>query len=135
MENIYTEMLAWPLNEQAKYLRGFVDGEGGPCFYRYRGEKKGHHSPGEPHVRAVDVSNSDRRLLNTVQRMLEKLGIRSRTYLDAQKGERKATMDSWRLKILDKESITKFAELIGFSDPKKMDILQQIIASYREHGS
>ncbi|MBE0512889.1 LAGLIDADG family homing endonuclease [Candidatus Bathyarchaeota archaeon] len=131
MENVYTEMLAWTLNEQAKYLRGFADGEGGPRFYRWRHERKGHHVPGDPHVRAIAISNSDRRLLNTVQQMFKNLEIRCRIYLDVRKGERKATMDSWVLKILDKESITKFAELIGFSDPKKMDILQQIIASYR----
>jgi len=131
MENVYAEMLAWPLNEQAKYLRGFVDGEGGPRFYRWRHERKGHHSSGEPHVRAIAVSNSDRRLLNTVQQMLKNLEIRSRIYLDVRKGERKATKDSWVLKVLDKKSITKFAELIGFSDPRKMDVLQQIIASYR----
>ena len=131
MENVYAEMLAWTLNEQAKYLRGFADGEGGPRFYRWRHERKGHHVPGDPHVRAIAISNSDRRLLNTVQQMFKNLEIRSRIYLDVRKGERKATMDSWVLKILDKESITKFAELIGFSDPKKMDVLQQIIASYR----
>ncbi len=131
MENVYTGMLAWPLNEQARYLRGFVDGEGGPRFYRWHHERKGHHVPGDPHVRAIAISNADKRLLNTVQQMLKNLGIRSRIYLDVRKGERKATRDGWVLKILDKESITKFAELIGFSDPKKMDILQQIIASYR----
>jgi len=131
MENAHNEMLAWPLNEQAKYLRGFVDGEGGPRFYRWRHERKGHHVPEDPHVRAIAISNSDKRLLNTVQQMLKNLGIRSRTYLDVRKGERKATRDSWVLKTLDKKSITKFAELIGFSDPEKMDILQQIIASYR----
>jgi len=135
MENVCDEMLAWPLNEQAKYLRGFADGEGGPRFYRWHHEKRGHHSPGEPHNRAITISNSDKRLLNTVQQMLKNVGIKSRIYLDAQKGERKATMNSWVLKILDRESITKFAELIGFSDPKKMDVLQQIIASYRQHGS
>jgi len=67
--------------------------------------------------------------------MLKNLGIRSRIYLDVRKGERKATVDSWVLKILDKESITKFAQNIGFSDPRKIDVLQQIIASYRELGS
>ena len=131
MENVYAEMLAWPLNEQAKYLRGFADGEGGPRFYRWRHERKGHHVPGEPHNRAITISNSDKCLLNTVQRMLKNLGVKSHMYLDVRKGERKATMDSWVLKILDKESITKFAKLIGFSNPQKMDVLQQIIASYR----
>jgi len=131
MENVYQEMLAWSPKEQAKYIRGFVDGEGGPRFYRWRSERKGHHVPGEPHVRAITISNSDKCLLNTVQQMLTNLGIRSRIYLDVRKGERKATVDSWVLKILDKESITKFAQNIGFSDPRKMDVLQQIIASYR----
>jgi len=135
MENIYAEMLTWQLNEQAKYLRGFVDGEGGPRFYRWRRERKGHHVPGDPHVRAIAVSNSDKRLLNTVQQIMKNLSIRSRIYLDVRKGERKATKDSWVLKILDRKSLVKFVELIGFSDPEKMDVLQQIIASYRELGS
>jgi hypothetical protein len=121
MEDIYQEMLAWPLNEQAKYIRGFVDGEGGPRFYRWRNERKGHHVPGDPHVRAITVSNADRRLLNTIQLMLKNLGIRSRIYLDVRKGQRKATMDSWVLKILDKESLTSFARAIGFSNPQKND--------------
>jgi len=131
MENVYQEMLMWSLTEQAKYIRGFVNGEGGPRFYRWRSERKGHHVPREPHVRAITVSNSDRYLLNTVQQMLKNLGVRSRIYLDVRKGQRKATKDSWVLKILDRESLTKFAHSIGFSDPRKMDVLQQIIASYR----
>jgi len=135
MEDVYQEMLVWSLSEQAKYIRGFVDGEGGPRFYRWRSGRKGHHVPGEPHVRAITVSNSDRRLLNTVQTMLKNLGIMSRIYIDVRKGQRKATMDSWVLKILDKKSLTKFAELIGFSNTEKMDVLQQIIASYRNLGS
>ena len=134
MEEMYKELLSWPLKEQARYLRGFFDGEGGPRSYRYK-QRKGHHVPNEPHVRAVDAANSDKRLLNTVQRMLKNLGIKSRIYLDVKKGERKATVDSWRLKILDKESIVKFTKTIGFTDPKKTSILQQIIASYRELGS
>jgi len=102
MENVYEILLSWPPSEQVRYLRGFFDGEGGPRFYRYKG-KKGRHVMSEPHVRAVDVANSDKRLLTTVQQMLKNLGIRSRMYLDARKWERKATVDSWRLKVLDKE--------------------------------
>ncbi|OYT44244.1 hypothetical protein B6U84_04475 [Candidatus Bathyarchaeota archaeon ex4484_40] len=134
MEEVYEELLSWPLNEQARYLRGFFDGEGGPRFYRYK-QRKGHHVPNDPHVRAVDLSNSDKRLINTIQQMLKNLGIKSRIYLDARKGERRATVDSWRLKILDRKSIIKFTMLVGFTEPKKKSILQQIIASYREHGS
>jgi len=135
MENVYPELLAWSHNEQARYVHGFVDGEGGPRFYRWRSERKGHHMPEEPHVRAITISNSGRCLLNTVQQMLNNLGIRSRIYLDVRKGQRKATMDSWVLKILDRESLAKFGQDIGFGDPRKMDVLQQIIASYRKLGS
>jgi len=134
MENVYEELIHWSSNEQARYLRGFFDGEGGPRFYNYK-NRKGHHVPGEPHVRAVDLANSDRCLLNTVQQLLTKLDIKSRIYLDVQKGEKKATVDSWRLKVLDKESITRFAQMVGFTSPSKKDILQQMIASYRELGS
>jgi len=134
MEDAYEELLNWSLEEQAKYLRGFFNGEGGPRFYRYR-HRKGHHVPGEPHVRAVDVANSDKRLLNTVQQMLRNLEIKSRIYLDVGKGKRRATMDSWRLKILDRESIATYAKVVGFTNPEKMSILQQIIASYRQLGS
>jgi len=135
MENVYPELLAWSTNEQAKHIRGFVDGEGGPRFYRWSSERKGHHVPGDPHVRAITISNSDRRLLNTVQKMLNNIGIKAHMYLDVKKGQRKATMDSWVLKVLDKKSLAKFAEVVGFSNPEKMDVLQQIIASYRNLGS
>ena len=118
MEDAYEELLNWSLEEQAKYLRGFFNGEGDPRFYRYR-HRKGYHAPGEPHVRAVDVANSDKRLLNTVQQMLRNLEIKSRIYLDVGKGKRRATMDSWRLKILDRESIATYAKVVALPTPKK----------------
>lgn len=131
MEELYTEMLTWPLEEQAKYVRGLADGEGGPRFYRFSGERRGHHHDGDPHIRAVVISNTDKALLLTVQKMLENLGIRSRMYLDAQKGHGKSTKDAWILKVLDGKSISKYAVLVGFSIPHKMELLRQIVASYK----
>jgi len=134
MENLYRELLRWPAREQARYPRGLFDGEGGPRYYRYK-KKRGHHVPGEPHVRAIDLANSDKSLLITTQEMLMNLGIRSRIYLDVRKGERKATIDNWRLKVLDRDSMFRFAQLIGFTNSKKIEVLQQLLASYRELGS
>ena len=118
MEGVYEELLNWSSEEQAKYLRGFSDGESGPSFCRYT-HRKGHHVPGEPHVRAVDVANSDKRLLNTVQRVLRNLGIKSKICLDVEKGKRRASIDGWRLKILDREGIATYAEVVGFTNPEK----------------
>jgi len=131
MVNFYPEMITWSLREKARYIRGFADGEGGPRFYRWKGAQKGHHYSGDMNVRAVAITNSDKRLLNTVQIMLGDLGIKSHIYIDIRKGERKATKNAWSLKILDKKSLIKFSKAIGFSETRKSNILKEIVASYK----
>lgn len=126
----YNEMLYWKKTEQAKYIRGFADGEGGPRFYVWKGKKVGNRYVGEMNVRAIAITNSDKRLLNTVQIMLHKLDIKSHIYIDVKKGERKATKDAWSLKILDKNSLTNFSKSIGFSETRKAKILKRIVNSY-----
>jgi hypothetical protein len=125
-------MLSWSNVEKAKYIRGFADGEGGPRFYKRKGIKEGHLKSGQSLIRGISISNSDFYLLNTVGLMLTDFGIKSHIYLDVKKGDKKATMNAWILRILDKESIKKFTEIIGFSNPVKQDILYQILASYRK---
>ena len=52
------EMLHWALPEQERYIRGFVDGEGWPAYYRTR-SSHGHHRPDYISSRAVFVSNTN----------------------------------------------------------------------------
>lgn len=51
-------------------------------------------------------------------------------YLDVRKGQKKATMDAWTLRIQDGKSIAIFARTVGFSIPHKMERLKQMLASY-----
>ncbi len=127
-------MTKWSLAEQARYIRGFVDGEGWPAFY-YDKVTRGHHKKGYISNRAVFISNTDKALLQGVKKMLENLGVESRLYLDAKAGTRRSTIDSWKLAILGRGNLTLFSKVIGFSGAKKAKILQTMLNSYRKHGS
>lgn len=134
MHDVYEEMLKWSLAEQARYIRGFADGEGWPAFYKDK-VTRGHHKPGYISNRAVFVSNTNKALLLMVQKMLDNLGVKSRLYLDAKAGTRRSTMDSWKIAILGQENLQRFSELVGFGDAKKTQILRDMLNSYRKHGS
>jgi len=128
------EMLRWTLREQGRYIRGFVDGEGWPAYYRTR-SSHGHHRPGYVSNRAIFVSNTNRALLQTIRTMLGRLGIESKLYLDAEPGDRKSTITSWKLAILGRDNLLRFRDTIGFSDPGKAETLKTMLDSYRKHGS
>lgn len=122
-------MLRWSKSEQARYIAGFVDGEGWPAFYIDKTEK-GRHKPGYINSRAVFISNTNKALLLAIQEMLKNLGIESRLYLDAKAGTRKSTKDSWKLTILGKENLEQFSKKIGFCDKEKSKTLQKMLSSY-----
>jgi len=134
MSDVYEEMLKWTPSEKAGYIRGFVDGEGWPAFY-YDRVTRGHHKRGYISNRAVFISNTNKKLLLTIQKLLEMLGVKSRLYLDAKAGTRRNTKDSWKVAILGQENLTRFSNTIGFGDADKMQILQNMLSSYRKHGS
>jgi len=127
-------MLQWTVPEQERYIRGFVDGEGWPAYYRTQ-SRHGHHRPGYISSRAVFVSNTNKALLESVRAMLDRLGIESKLYLDARAGVRKSTVTSWKLTILGRDNLLRFRDKIGFSDLGKSTTLKAMLDSYRKHGS
>ncbi len=129
-----SEMLQWTLPEQERYIRGFVDGEGWPAYYRTR-SRQGHHRPGYIGSRAVFVSNTNRALLENIRSMLKELGIESKIYMDTKAGVRRSTITSWKLAILGRDNLLQFRDKIGFSDPGKAGTLEAMLDSYRKHGS
>jgi intein/homing endonuclease len=134
MNTSRSEMLQWTVPEQERYIRGFVDGEGWPAYYRTR-SRQGHHKPGYVSSRAVFISNTNKALLDSIGAMLNKLGIESKLYLDARAGVRKSTVTSWKLTILGRDNLLRFRERIGFSDIGKATTLKAMLDSYRKHGS
>ena len=132
--NTGSEMLQWTVPEQERYVRGFVDGEGWPAYYRTR-SRQGHHKPGYVGSRAVFVSNTNKTLLRSIRAMLHSLGIESKLYLDARAGVRKSTITSWKLAILGRENLLQFRDRIGFRDTFKAETLKAMLDSYRKHGS
>jgi len=124
---VYSELLSWPQEQQLRYVRGFADGEAGPRFYSH----KGANSKTYPNTRLVVFSNTDLRLLSSVQAMMLQAGIESRIYLDQKAGEKKAKKDSFVLDILRGQSIIRFEKLVGFSNPSKAAKLRKIVLSYK----
>jgi len=134
METSRNEMLQWALREQERYIRGFVDGEGWPAFYRTR-STQAHHKPGYISSRAVFVSNTNKVLLENIRAMLSEMGIDSKLYLDTKAGVRRSTITSWKLAILGRDNLLRFRDRIGFSDAGKSGTLTAMLDSYRKHGS
>jgi intein/homing endonuclease len=134
MDTNRNEMLQWALREQERYIRGFVDGEGWPAYYRTR-STRAHHKPGYVRSRAVFVSNTNKALLENIRAMLTAMGIDSKLYLDTKAGVRRSTITSWKLAILGRDNLLRFRERIGFSDAGKAGTLKAVLDSYRKHGS
>jgi intein/homing endonuclease len=134
MNTSRNEMLHWTPSEQERYIRGFVDGEGWPAYYRTR-SNQGHHKPGYISSRAVFVSNTNKALLESIGAMLSKLGIESKFYLDTKAGVRRSKVTSWRLAILGRDNLLRFRDKVGFSDLGKAKTLMALLDSYRKHGS
>jgi len=134
MDTSKGEMLQWTLHEQERYIRGFVDGEGWPAFYRTR-STRAHHKPGYVSSRAVFVSNTNKALLENIRAMLTEMGIDSKLYLDTKAGVRRSTITSWKLAIIGRDNLIRFRDGIGFSDAGKAGTLRAMLDSYRKHGS
>jgi intein/homing endonuclease len=134
MDTNRSEMLQWSLREQERYIRGFIDGEGWPAYYRTR-STRAHHKPGYVSSRAVFVSNTNKALLENIRAMLTTMGIDSKLYLDTKAGVRRSTITSWKLAILGRDNLLRFRERIGFSDSGKAGTLKAMLDSYRNHGS
>jgi intein-encoded DNA endonuclease-like protein len=123
------DMLNWSQLEQAKYIRGFGDGEGSVIFGWSYKKKNGKKYP--QRNRSIKFSNTNKLILTAIKKMLEKMGISSHIYVDTKAGVRRSTIDSWSLVICKKEDFKRFNELIGFSDLKKSEKLSQVISSYK----
>jgi intein/homing endonuclease len=134
MEKSRNEMSQWALREQERYIRGFVDGEGWPAFYKTR-STRAHHKPGYVSSRAVFVSNTNKPLLENIRAMLTEMRIDSKLYLDSKAGVRRSTITSWKLAILGRDNLLRFGDKIGFTDAGKAGTLKAMLDSYRKHGS
>jgi intein-encoded DNA endonuclease-like protein len=123
------EMLDWSIKEQAKYIRGFADGEGSVIFGWSHKTKNGKKY--RQRNRSIKLSNTNKELLLTIKKMLENLEIKSHLYIDTRAGVRRSTKDSWSLVVLGKENFERFQNTIGFTEQRKRERLQRMVSSYR----
>ena len=122
-------MLDWPTNEQARYIRGFGDGEG--SVINSLAYKKVKDKRYQQRNRTIKFSNTNKENLIIIKKMLEKMDIESHIYIDTRAGIRRATIDSWSLVICGKVNFIRFDRLIGFSDKQKAKKLKKMILSYK----
>ena len=100
-----------------EFVRGVADSEGSASVV-----KKKTKSGGVYVYPKVSISNSDLGLLVWVKKLLMGLGIKAGVYLSKEgEGTRKP---SYELDIARKESVFKFAELIGFNISRKHEVLK-----------
>jgi intein-encoded DNA endonuclease-like protein len=123
----YPEPLGWPRDQQRRYVRGLADGESGPRFYMHKG-KTGKLYPNNRHV---VISNTDLGLLRTASEILVRVGILSTIYLERKAGMGKSKKDAYALVITSGESLKRFSELVGFTNPDKAEKLRRVVASYK----
>ena len=124
----YPEPLSWPLLEQCRFARGFADGEGGPRLYYHKAR---HSSARYANIRMVVLSNTDLPLLATIRAILLKVEVRSHIYLDHRPSENGNRKDAYVLVVSDGRSLKNYQKYIGFTNPRKAEILARIVASYK----
>lgn len=111
------------------FLRGLFDCDG---------SVQGNHRKGV----SIRLAQSDLDLLEAVQRMLLRLGILSRIYRERRPaGVRPMPDGKGRLRdygcraqhelVIVGENLVRYAECVGFSEPKKAARLEALLASYR----
>lgn len=100
------------------WLRGFFDGEGSAFF-------KTHSRSGKRHTnRYLTVGNTDIVLMHKCIEYLDLLGIEYTKFSRTKIAGRK---DFYVTNIVRKESIVKFAELVGFNAPEKQTKLEIMV--------
>ncbi|HEY65419.1 MAG TPA: ribonucleoside reductase class II [Caldilineae bacterium] len=110
------------------FLRGLFDADGSVQGSREKGV-------------SIRLSQSDRNVLEGVQRMLLRLGIHSHIYSRREAGEALLpeghdgarfypTQPQYEL-IISNDNILLFAEQIGFTDPAKRAALDRLLSAYR----
>ena len=114
--------------QPSMFLRGFFDSEGtswiGHSWKNYKGKKYCYSYP------CVAVYNTDKQLLEYVQRLLTKLDIQSILSVNHPKGTKlrirghtsKRRKTVWVLRIRQQLSVSNFFEKIGFSIMRKQAI-------------
>lgn len=100
-----------------EFVKGLADSEGCASLVKKT------TSPGNTRVYPkVSISNNDLELLLEVKKLLAVLGIRAGVYLSKEgKGTRKP---SYELYMARKESVLKFAKLVGFNIARKRGVLE-----------
>jgi len=92
-----------------EFLRGFFDSEG--CVnVRYRNNGSGVYYK---QIR-ITAGQKDRYVLDFIQSLLAKLGIKSKIFSNGKSG-------IWKLEINNEDSVKRFMKLIGFSIKRKQD--------------
>jgi ribonucleotide reductase alpha subunit len=110
-------------------------------FLRGMFDTDGHVETNTSKGSSVRLSQSDRDRLVVVQRMLHRLGIKSRIYLgreagvsvlpDGNGGQREfPTKDAWRL-VVSADDVPVFAEQVGFSHTAKAEKVAKLLAGQR----
>ena len=117
-----------PLAAKRGFLKGIFDSEGCVVCKLAKGEMS----------RYVALSNQSIELLEICQVLLRGFGIGSHLVLSNHKGtvnragnrEFNLAKDTFRLQIYGRRSLTRFAENIGFSIPRKALVLRRLVESY-----
>ncbi len=111
------------------FLRGIFDADGSVQGSQEKGV-------------SVRLAQSNLNTLQTVQRMLLRLGIFSRIYTDRRPSGEVSLPDGkggsklYQIKpqhelVISNENILRFAELIGFGDVEKQEKLEQLLSGYK----
>ncbi len=111
------------------FIRGLFDADGSVQGFQNKGI-------------SIRLSQSNVRTLETVQRMLHRLGIVSRIYKNRRKTQMKLLPDGkggmkkYHIKpqhelIISKDNMQIFAEIVGFSDTDKQTLLEEKLSNYK----
>jgi len=109
------KVLDWMRSKEEKraFIRGMYDSEGNLKIQKSR--------------KIIRLSNTNKRLLEIIQKYLEDLGIKSELYLARKAGtllnfKEKPILQKhnlWQIKVSKQDSSTKFLKLIGSNIPRK----------------
>ncbi|CUX77283.1 Similar to intein-encoded homing endonucleases [Thermococcus chitonophagus] len=127
-EKLFEVARRWPV----EFLRGFFDSEGSVSI-----------SKKNPQKASITADNYDKDVLEFCRELLEGMAIHSTVYLARKKGtkvvirgqEYRYTSDLYRISIHRRRSVAMFAELVGFTIPRKQERLELFLQAYYSTSS
>ncbi|MFQ6055359.1 MAG: LAGLIDADG family homing endonuclease [Methanosarcinales archaeon] len=84
--------------------------------------------------RKISLYNTDRMLIDFVQKLLNKFEINSFIYIQPTSTAHFGKKRVYALRISSKKSITKFYDLVGFSIERKQNKLKKVVKSFYKIG-